>query len=1066
MANQFIIKRTAVTIISLLIIITSYSVFATENEISNDSETIELVKMIQPQDSSYITYLPKTLFTTSQAPQERPSTLTTPVADPGFLVVVNATIYPAIKTSLVQYSLDVNASGYSTKIVTGTWPTIEQVRAILKGEWQNNGTTAAVLIGDFPIPWFNLSVGGGGYQYFPCDLYYMDLDGNWGDSNGDGNFETHTGNVAADITFGRLPANMMTGDEAQLLNNYFKKNHLYRTGKLKLPNKDLVYVDDDWFGSAEGWKSDAELNYENVTMVKNGVTTCAQDYKKRLVEDYEFVQVHCHANHRPTRHNFKVSGLFEAEDVNSTDIKNLDPHTFFTILFTCGSSNYSCADFLCGAYIFADSYGLVSISSSRPGGMLNYNDFYQPLSEDKSIGEAFKIWFVLNAESSKSWFYGMALIGDPTLIPNQYDIEYQDLAFSNPTPYSAETIYLHPTINSALDNCSGVEVRAYDGDPNFGGLLIGTKVVDFGWNTSVELNFSWQAVAGSHEIWVVADYNDGVQELNETNNIGHKTINVYQLPTVELVPDNAVVYTCEDINVEGLTYGGVGTIASYYFEFGDGNNSGWLTTNITTHNYTENGLYNAKLQIIDDNDHYAWSPEVPITVRNRAPVAILETDLPVGIFEVFTGEVITFNGSKSYDTDGTISSYFWDFGDDATAFGTTVNHSFEEDGKYLVKLYIMDNDAGTNEVNITLTVTNRLPVAIAEVDKTVIKTNTIITFSAAQSFDLDGQLESYNWEFGDGNLSNYKTPQHKYSDDGNYTVILTVIDNDGGEGQATMYVAVLNRPPTAEITSSVQVVNTHTKLYFNATVSDSDGVVDLTYWDFGDSNNAMGLAVVHEFENDGIYTINFTATDDDGAQAIATLIITVKNVAPNAHFSITPLQGNTTTIFSFGSNSSDTDGTITNYTWEFGDGNVSYGPTVEHQYAESGNYTITLRIWDDDGELTEITEYLVIAKAPVITPPDDPEPNDEGDRNKTPSKDDEADSYGGLMIIGIVVIVVIIILIAAFFIISRKKRLGQEVRLPSAEEAREEPRKTKQKAEPDQPEEPKVEIEWDDDEDY
>ena len=281
-----------------------------------------------------------------------------------------------------------------------------------------------------------------------------------------------------------------------------------------------------------------------------------------------------------------------------------------------------------------------------------------------------------------------------------------------------------------------------------------------------------------------------------------------------------------------------------------------------------------------------------------------------------------------------------------------------------------------------------------------------------------------------------------------------------------MYVAVLNRPPTAEITSSVQVVNTHTKLYFNATVSDSDGVVDLTYWDFGDSNNAMGLAVVHEFENDGIYTINFTATDDDGAQAIATLIITVKNVAPNAHFSITPLQGNTTTIFSFGSNSSDTDGTITNYTWEFGDGNVSYGPTVEHQYAESGNYTITLRIWDDDGELTEITEYLVIAKAPVITPPDDPEPNDEGDRNKTPSKDDEADSYGGLMIIGIVVIVVIIILIAAFFIISRKKRLGQEVRLPSAEEAREEPRKTKQKAEPDQPEEPKVEIEWDDDEDY
>jgi PKD repeat protein len=981
---------------------------------------------------------------------------------PGFTILVNSTIYPLIQTSLDQYCSDVNLSGYSAKLVIGICQTIDHVRAILKGEWINNGSTAAVLVGSFPIPWFNLSVGAGtGWEYFPCDLFYMDLDGSWADTNGDGNFETHTGNVAADIIFGRLPAYILTGNEAQLLNNYFYKNHLYRTGQLKLPNKNLVYVDDDWFGSAEGWKSDAEICYENVTLEKNGVTTCAQDYKKRLVQDYEFIQIHCHANHKATRHNFKVGGVLEGEDVNSTDIKNIDPHTFFSILFTCGSANYSVPDFLAGWYTFTDTYGLASISSSRVGGMLNYDDFYKPLSANKSIGEAFKDWFVVNAESSKSWFYGMTLIGDPLLVPNQYDLEFEDITFSDPNPYSDETVYIHTKVKSQLDNCSGINVSLYDGNPSSGGQLVSTQIADFGWNRTLELNFSWVATSGIHDFWVVVDQDNILIEINETNNIGHRSLEVYEARVVELSSNTNVVYSYDNLNLSGFVYGGIGVVEGYYFDFGDGNNSGWLTENYTNYNYSDNGVYYVTLKVVDSNNYYTMSEDLEIHVLNRPPVAIIETDLTENeILQVKTDEVINFNGLKSYDLDGTISSYYWDFGDTKSEYGMEVNHSYSTNGNYMITLHLLDDDYGSDDENISIFVTNRFPVAVAEVDNEIVFTDEILTFTAENSYDVDGDIDSYLWEFGDGNKSNYLSPLHKYSDNGNYSVTLKIIDDDGDESFAAIHIEVLNRPPTSEISCSSYIVYTNDQVYFNATVIDPDGYIVSSGWDFGDGTNAAGLTVVHEFVNDGSYTINFTALDDDGAGTSAGLVVTVLNVAPEAKFTFAPIDGNTSTVYTFNSSSMDVDGSVTNYTWDLGDGNVSYGSSIiSHQYSLPGNYTVILTIKDDDGAMTEFKIYLNVKIAPVIKPPDDPEPEINKDDNRSKDRNEENDLAAELMIIGIsIVIIIIIIILAIFFIIYHKKRGGDEGQLPPFEE----PSDEAPGSELNQHQESEPEIDWDD----
>ena len=983
---------------------------------------------------------------------------------PGFTILINSSIYPSISTSISQYSSNINDSGYCAKLVIGSWPTIELVRAILKGEWENNGSAGVVMIGDFPVPWFNLTVGGGtGWEYFPCDLYYMDLDGAWGDSNGDGNFETHTGNVAADIIFGRLTVNMLKGNEAQLLNNYFYKNNLYRTGQLKLPNKNLVYVDDDWFGSAETWKSDAEICYENVTLEKNGVTTCEMDYKSRLVQDYEFVQVHCHANHNATRHNFKVGGNFETEDVNFTDIMNIDPHTFFTILFTCGAANYTVPNYLAGGYIFADTYGLASISSSRAGGMLNYDDFYKPLSENKSIGEAFKDWFVLNAESSKSWFYGMTLFGDPLLVPNQYDLKFVNITFSNPKPYSDETVYVHAKVKSQFDNCSEVEVKLYDGNPSLGGTLIETQTVDLGWNQTVELNFTWLATVGTHDLWVVIDENDNTLELNESNNIGHRSLHVYEKRVVELSSDTNVVYTFEDLNLSGFVHGGIGIVEEYYFDFGDGNNSGWLTENYTLYNYSNNGVYYASLKVIDSKSEYTFSNDLEIHVINRPPVAIIDTDLPQSeMLHVNTSEVVTFNAFNSYDLDGMISSYYWDFGDTGSDFGLEVNHSYSDDGSYIVKLQLLDDDYGFDEDNITILVNNRDPVAVAEVDNDVVMTNEILTFNAGNSYDDDGGIVSYHWDFGDGNTSNFKSPQHKYLDNANYTVSLKVTDDDGDVGFAALKIEVRNRGPTADISCSSYMFNTNTMVCFNATVNDPDGYIAQTTWDFGDGSNATGASVTHEFIKNGSYKIFFTATDDDGAQISESLVVYVKNVAPEVKFNVTPVKGNTSTTFTFNSLSYDTDGSIINYTWELGDGNFSYGKeSFSHQYTIPGNYTVTLRITDDDGAVTEFKILIEVEKVPVIEPPQDEEPELDEEDNRTK---DEDEGLHTVMIIGIsAVIIVIIIILAVVFLVYRKKRSGNEGQLSGSEVDISDENTFSSDPEPSQPEETEPVIEWDDD---
>ena len=100
---------------------------------------------------------------------------------------------------------------------------------------------------------------------------------------------------------------------------------------------------------------------------------------------------------------------------------------------------------------------------------------------------------------------------------------------------------------------------------------------------------------------------------------------------------------------------------------------------------------------------------------------------------------------------------------------------------------------GTFERNVTL----KQPVASFVYSPENPVVNQTITFNASSSYDPDGTIVSYEWDFGDGNVTNttYEILKHSYSEAGSYDVTLTVTDNDGVTNSTTKTITVY--PPTA-----------------------------------------------------------------------------------------------------------------------------------------------------------------------------------------------------------------------------------------------------------------------------
>ena len=173
-------------------------------------------------------------------------------------------------------------------------------------------------------------------------------------------------------------------------------------------------------------------------------------------------------------------------------------------------------------------------------------------------------------------------------------------------------------------------------------------------------------------------------------------------------------------------------------------------------------------------------------------------------------------------------------------------------------------------------------------------------------------------------------------------------------------------PPTIdEFSVSPPTLNEGESIQCSATASDPGDDI-LTYqWDFGDDSTSSEQNPTHVYADDDSYTVTLIVTDDDEDESEPkTQDVTVSNVAPTIDddtFSISPTTLNEGGSIICNATASDPGDDILIYQWDFGDeSDIVAGQSVNHVYANNGDYIVTLTVTDGDGGSDEKTQEVTV----------------------------------------------------------------------------------------------------------
>jgi len=296
------------------------------------------------------------------------------------------------------------------------------------------------------------------------------------------------------------------------------------------------------------------------------------------------------------------------------------------------------------------------------------------------------------------------------------------------------------------------------------------------------------------------------------------------------------------------------------------------------------------------------------TLFNQAPVVRFAASLLSGTSPL----AVDFDAGASYDPDGTIVSYAWDFGDGESATGKTTSHTFTTttNQTYIVTLTVTDDDGATGsgsrsiEVLVTAPSDNNPPTARFTASPTYGNSPLTVQFDASLSRDTDGSIELYGWDYGDGTTGSGKIISHEFTAVAttNITVTLTVTDNDGATGTTTAVITVIvpevvaTDGPTASFTASDPVLVYHSEnpssspSLFEVTLDPSASTaaagghyIEFYLWNFGDGET---LSMTTDAKVKYIYklrapahtfVVTLTVIDEQGLPHSAVRNVTLTN---------------------------------------------------------------------------------------------------------------------------------------------------------------------------------------------
>ena len=455
-----------------------------------------------------------------------------------------------------------------------------------------------------------------------------------------------------------------------------------------------------------------------------------------------------------------------------------------------------------------------------------------------------------------------------------------------------------------------------------------------------------------------------------------------------------------------------GTVAAWSWAFGDGTTG---TGRTATHTYAAAGTYGVTLTVTDDKGATATrtaSVTVTAPVPNVPPTADF-TAAGAGL----TG---TFDASAAKDTDGTVTGYAWAFGDGSTGTGVQASHEYGKDGTYAVTLTVTDDDGATTSSTKQVTVRSA-QLASDGFDRTASGGLGTADVGGAWTVSAGGARQSVAGSAAvfamtkGTNTGSYLGAVSQTSADVRATMSLSAVP---AGGSALVYVKARRVAANQEYQGRVRFLTDGT---VGVSVSKLAGSSDetliggevlvkgLTYtagtdlnvrvraagtgttelsvtvWAAGTAEPATptvtrtdttaslqaagGVGLLSYLSGSATAPVDlrvseFAATPVGTATPPAP--VTPANTAPTAAFTST---AGDLTVAVDGSGSTDADGTVAAYAWDFGDGSKGTGVTASHTYPAAGTYPVTLTVTDDDAATGTVSKTVTVTAPAAPEPP-------------------------------------------------------------------------------------------------
>ena len=382
------------------------------------------------------------------------------------------------------------------------------------------------------------------------------------------------------------------------------------------------------------------------------------------------------------------------------------------------------------------------------------------------------------------------------------------------------------------------------------------------------------------------------------------------------------------INFTNTSTLGDAPINSYLWNFGNGNSS---TLQNPTTSYTQTGTYNVSLQVIDTN-----GCKGNITIPN----AVIASSKPTVSFTAnYTSSCTApFNVNFTNQSSGMGTlTYLWHFGDGTTSTSQNPSHTYTQNGSYTVTL-VVTNQYGCKD---SLTIQNYINISQINANFTVSPNDTVCPNQLIQFTNLSGTTAL--WSFGDGGSSTLSNPTYSYSNPGTYTVMLIAAPGTQCQDTATMNI-VVRTPPNAQFTP-----NSYFSCGNPITFTPNNQTGSYYHWNFGvsgtNSDTSNQMISNYTYTQEGSYYVSLTITDQYGCVGSYTnpspIIVDFCEVT----IQVSTNQGCKPLPVSFSPTiNCNPNTTVTNYSWNFGNGQNSniQNPTIN--YNDTGTFVILLTI--------------------------------------------------------------------------------------------------------------------------